>query len=73
VASWLVAQLPVEMPLLSVIVKGSLILLLYVGTLFAIDGHVRTLLTKIWGAVTGWLQSSGEPALKTMPAATERT
>jgi O-antigen/teichoic acid export membrane protein len=73
VASWLVAQLPVETPLLSVIVKGSLILLLYVGTLFAIDGRVRELLTKIWGAATGWLQSSSEPALKTMPAATERT
>lgn len=72
-AAWLVAQLPVETPLLSAMVKGSLILLLYVATLFAIDGRVRRLLTQAWGALTGWLQSSSEPALKPMPAATERT
>ena len=73
VASWLVAQLPIETPLLSVLARGSLLLLLYIGTLFAIDGRVRTLLTQGWGAVTGWLQSSSEPALKSMPAVTERS
>jgi O-antigen/teichoic acid export membrane protein len=73
VASWLVARLPIETPLLSALAKGSLILLLYVGTLFAIDGRVRTLLTQAWAAVTGGLLSSSEPALKSMPAVTERT
>jgi O-antigen/teichoic acid export membrane protein len=68
----LVTQLPVENPLLSAVVKGSLILVLYAGVLFAIDKHVRELITKSWDAVTGW-RSSRQPALEAMPAITERT
>jgi O-antigen/teichoic acid export membrane protein len=71
--SWLVTQLPVETPLLSAVVKGSLILVLYAGILFAIDLRVRELLTSIWTALTGWLHSSNETALEPMPAVTERT
>lgn len=71
--SFLVAQLPIETPLFSALIKGSLILLVYIGTLFAIDGRVRTLLAQAWGAVNGWLQSSSETSLKSMPAVTERT
>jgi hydrogenase/urease accessory protein HupE len=69
----LVTQLPVETPLLSAIVKGSLILVLYAGILFAIDLRVRELLTSIWTALAGWLHSSNEPVLEPMPAVTERT
>jgi O-antigen/teichoic acid export membrane protein len=72
-ASWLVTQLPIETPLLSAVAKGTFILVLYAGVLFAIDARVRTLLTSAWTAITGWLHSSGEPVLKPMPAVTERT
>ena len=65
--------LPVETPLVSAVVKGSLILVLYAGILFAIDKRVRELLTNIWTAMTGWLHSSGEPVLKPISAFTERT
>lgn len=71
--AWLVTQLPVQTPLLSAAVKGSLILVLYAAVLFAIDQRVRELLTSIWAALTGWLHSSSEPALKPIPAMTERT
>jgi O-antigen/teichoic acid export membrane protein len=72
-ASWLVAQLPAEAPLLSALVKGSSILVLYGGILFAVDARVRVMLTNVWNLLTGWLHSSGGPALKPMPAVTERT
>ena len=42
-AAWLVAQLPVETPIVSAVVKGSLILVLYTAVLFAIDKRVREL------------------------------
>jgi O-antigen/teichoic acid export membrane protein len=71
--SWLVIQIPVETPLVSAVVKGSLILVLYAGILFAIDLRVRELLTSIWTALAGWLHSSNEPVLEPMPAVTERT
>jgi O-antigen/teichoic acid export membrane protein len=71
-AAWLVAQLPVETPLLSALAKGSLILVLYACVLFAIDTRVRELLTGAWSFATGRLRSSGEPVLKSMPAVTER-
>jgi len=71
--SWLVTQVPVETPLLSAVVKGSLILVLYAGILFAIDLRVRELLTSIWTALAGWLHSSSKPTLEPMPAITERT
>ena len=71
--AWLVTHLPMETPLLSAVVKGSLILVLYAGILFAIDLRVRELLTSIWTALGGWLHSSGEPVLEPIPAITERT
>jgi O-antigen/teichoic acid export membrane protein len=71
--AWLVMQLPVETPLLSAVVKGSLILVLYAGILFAIDLRVRELLTSIWTALSGWLHSSSETTLEPLPAITERT
>jgi hypothetical protein len=70
-AAWLVAQLPVETPLVSAGVKGSLILALYTVVLFVIDKRVRELLSNIWTALTG--QSDRKPVLEPMPAATERT
>ncbi len=73
VASWLIAQVPIESPLLSAIAKASLILIVYAAVLFAIDARVRSLLTKAWTLISGWLHSSNEPVLKPMPAATERT
>jgi O-antigen/teichoic acid export membrane protein len=73
VTSWLVTQLPIETPLLSAVAKGSLILVLYAGVLFAIDGRVRALLTDIWTALTGRLHTSSEPVLKPITATTERT
>jgi O-antigen/teichoic acid export membrane protein len=71
--AWLVTQLPVETPLLSAVVKGSFILVLYSAILFAVDLRVRELLISIWNALTSWLHSSSEPALKPIPAMTERT
>ena len=71
VAAWLVAQLPLETPLVSAVVKGSLILALYTVVLFAIDKRVRELLSTIWTALTG--QPHRKPVLEPMPAATERT
>jgi O-antigen/teichoic acid export membrane protein len=71
--AWLVAQLPVEMPLLSAVARASSFLVLYAGILFAIDTHVRGLFARAWNLVTRWLRSSGEPVLKPMPAATERS
>jgi hypothetical protein len=68
-----VTQLPVQTPLLSAVVKGSLILVLYAAVLFAIDLRVRELLTSIWAGLTSWLHSSSEPVLKPIPAMTERT
>ena len=72
-ASWLVMQVPIESPLLSAITRGSLILVVYAAVLFTVDGRVRALLTSAWTLGTGWLHSSNEPVLKTMPAVTERT
>jgi O-antigen/teichoic acid export membrane protein len=71
--AWLVTQLPVEAPLLSAVVKGSLILVLYAGILFAIDLRVRRLFTSISTALAGWIHSSGKQSLEPMPAITERT
>ena len=71
--AWLVTELPVQTLLLSAIVKGSLIVVLYAAVLFAIDPRVRELLTSIWTALTGWLHSSSKPALNPIPAMTERT
>jgi len=70
-AAWLAAQLPVENPLVSAVVKGSLVLALYTVVLFAIDKRVRRLLSDIWTALTGHPHRS--PVLEPMPAATERT
>jgi O-antigen/teichoic acid export membrane protein len=72
-AAWLVSQLPVEIPFVSAVVKGSLILVLYAGILFAIDKRVRELITNIWIAMTGWFHSSSESVLKPISAITERT
>jgi O-antigen/teichoic acid export membrane protein len=71
--AWLVTQLPVETPLLSAVVKGSVIVVLYAGILFAIDLRVREVLTSIWTALTSWLHSSSETTLEPLPAITERT
>jgi len=70
-AAWLAAQLPLETPLVSAMVKATLILVLYAAVLFAIDKRVRELLSNIWTALTG--QPSRQPVLDPMPAATERT
>jgi O-antigen/teichoic acid export membrane protein len=72
-SAWLVSRVPVETSILSALVKGSLLLVLYAGILFAIDQHVRALLTDIWIAMTGWLHSSNEPAPRPISAITERT
>jgi hypothetical protein len=66
-------QVPVEVPLLSVMVKGSLILMLYAGFLSAIDKTVRELMTNLWKSVTGWFHPSSRPALESVSAITERT
>lgn len=71
--AWLVSQLPVEAPLLSVVVKGSLIVVLYAAILFAIDLRVRQLFNSVWTALAGWLHSSSQPDLEPLPAITERT
>jgi O-antigen/teichoic acid export membrane protein len=70
-AAWLAAQLPLETPLVSAMVKGSVILALYTAVLFAIDKRVRELLSNIWTALTG--QPSHKTVLEPMPAVTERT
>jgi len=70
-AAWLATQLPLETPLVSAIVKGSVILALYTVVLFVIDKRVRELLTNIWTALTG--QPVHKPVLEPMPAVTERT
>jgi O-antigen/teichoic acid export membrane protein len=72
-SAWLVMKVPVENPLLSVLVKGSLILALYAGILFAIDKRVRELLTNIWIAITSWLHLSSKSRLEPIPVMTERT
>jgi O-antigen/teichoic acid export membrane protein len=72
-ASWLITQLPIESPLLSAIIRGNLILVLYAGVLFAIDARIRTLLNDIWTGIAGWLHRSSEPVLKTIPVVSERT
>jgi len=72
-AAWLVSQVPVANPLLSAVVKGSLILVVYAGILFAIDQRVRELLAGIWTIMAGWFHSSKEPALEPISAVTERT
>jgi O-antigen/teichoic acid export membrane protein len=71
-ASWMVMRLPIETPFYSAVVKASLILVLYAGTLFAIDQRVRQLLTGAWKAVAGRLHSSSKSTLEPMPAMTER-
>ena len=70
-AAWLAAQLPLETPLVSAMVKGSVVLALYTVVLFVIDKRVRELLSQIWTALTG--QPVHKPVLEPMPAVTERT
>jgi len=70
-AAWLATQLPLETPLVSAMVKGSVILALYTVVLFVIDKRVRELLSQIWTALTG--QPVHKPVLEPMPAVTERT
>jgi O-antigen/teichoic acid export membrane protein len=72
-SAWLVTQVPVENPLLSVLVKGSLILAMYAGILSVIDKRVRELLTNIWIAITSWLHLSSKSRLEPIPVMTERT
>jgi O-antigen/teichoic acid export membrane protein len=71
-ASWLAAQLPIETPWLAAVAKGTLILVLYAGTLCVIDARVRALLGKIWNVATDWLHRP-EPAMDALPAVSERT
>lgn len=73
VVAWIAAQLPVEIPLLSAIVKASLIAVLYPAILCVIDANVRHLAAKSWTVATAWMKSSPEPALKSIPAVSERT
>jgi len=70
-AAWVAAQLPLETPLISAMVKGSVVLALYTVVLFVIDKRVRELLSQIWTALTG--QPVHKPVLEPMPAVTERT
>ena len=70
-AAWLATQLPLETPLVSAMVKGSVVLALYTVVLFVIDKRVRELLSQIWTALTG--QPVHKPVLEPMPAVTERT
>lgn len=75
-ASWLVSRISVETPLVAAIVKATLILALYAGVLFAIDGRVRSLLIGGWNLIARFLGSSDEstePVLKAVTAASERT
>jgi O-antigen/teichoic acid export membrane protein len=72
VCAWLVTQVPVENSLLSVLVKGSLILAMYAGILSAIDKRVRELLTNIWTAITVRFHLSSK-SMEPIPAMTERT
>lgn len=72
-ASWLILQIPIESPLLSAIVKASLILIAYAVVLFAIDKHVRSLLISFWNVLTRWLHAESKPVLNSIPAVTERT
>lgn len=75
-ASWLAAQLPIETPWIAALAKGTLILVLYAGILCVIDARVRALLSKIWHVGTNWLRrpaGSGEAAVNTLSAASERT
>jgi O-antigen/teichoic acid export membrane protein len=71
--SWAATQLPLETPLLSALVKASVVLVLYAAILFAIDKRVRAFFAKAWNIAGGWLRSSDEPVLETLPAITERT
>jgi len=72
-AAWLVLQIPIESPLLSAIVKASLILAIYAMVLFAIDKHVRSLLISFWDVVTRRLHAESKPVLNSITATTERT
>ncbi|HZU30937.1 MAG TPA: oligosaccharide flippase family protein [Candidatus Angelobacter sp.] len=73
VVAWITAQLPVEIPLLSAIVKAGLIAVLYPAILCVIDANVRHLAVKSWTVATAWMKSSPKPALKSIPAISERT
>ena len=72
-AAWLVSQLPVENPLLSAVVKGSLILVLYAGMLFAIDHRCANRLPVSGPSMAGWFHSSNITGFRANSAVTERT
>jgi O-antigen/teichoic acid export membrane protein len=70
--AWLAMQLPVEVPWIAAIAKGSLILVLYAGVLCLIDARVRGLLIKAWAMAAGRLHRPVETPIK-LPAVSERT
>jgi O-antigen/teichoic acid export membrane protein len=73
--SWLAAQLPVEIPWIAALAKGTLILVLYAGILCVIDARVRGLFRKIWSMAANWLRpaKAAEAPIDALSAASERT
>jgi O-antigen/teichoic acid export membrane protein len=69
-ATWVAALVPIESPIPAALLKGALILVIYVGALWLIDPRMREVIGHILGAVTGASPES-EAAVEPMTVAAE--
>lgn len=67
-ASWAASQVPVESPMASALLKGSVILVLYGGVLWMIDAHVRQLLAQIISSIAQFTRGRREVAAEPLTA-----
>ena len=70
-AAWVASLLPIESPMLSAVVKGTVILVLYSGILLIIDSHVRELAGQLVALVNQTLKARREASAEPLPAAAE--
>src|SRR5215471_3017530 len=71
-ASWAASRIPVESPMPSALLKGTVILLIYGGVLWMIDAHVRQLLTQIISSIAQLTRGRREVAAEPLTATVEQ-
>jgi len=71
-ASWAASRIPVASPIPSALIKGTVIVLLYGGVLWMIDGHVRRLFAQAISSVAQLTRGRREVAAEPLTATAEQ-
>jgi O-antigen/teichoic acid export membrane protein len=71
-ASWIASRIPIESPMPSALAKGTVILLLYGGVLWIVDGHTRQLFAQVISSAAQFARGRREVAAEPLTATVER-